>query len=117
MAHVRLAKIHDDRAEWAEAIRERRLALAGAPDDASLLLDLGITLSRASHPDEAAEVLARARQTLRRNFRIPYWQGLVAQQLGRPTDAREAFTRFLSLVPSRYPEQIAEVRGRLRDLR
>ncbi|HEX7918707.1 MAG TPA: tetratricopeptide repeat protein [Gemmatimonadales bacterium] len=116
MAHVRLAKIHDDRSEWSEAIRERRLAIAAAPEDASLLLDLGITLSRAGRPDEALGPLAQAQAGLPRNFRVPYWQGLVALQLSRPADAREAFGRFLSLVPSRYTAEIAEVRGRLRTL-
>ena len=116
MAHVRLAKIHDDRGEWSEAIRERRLAIAAAPEDGSLFLDLGITLFHAGRPDEAVEPLAQAQSALPRNFRVPYWQGLVAAQLGRPADAREAFGRFLSLVPSRYTVEIADVRGRLRDL-
>jgi tetratricopeptide (TPR) repeat protein len=116
MAHVRLARIHDDRGEWGEAIRERRLAVAADPDDPSLELDLGITLSRAGRPDEALESLARARMGLPRNFRVPYFQGLVALQLARPADAREAFQRFLALVPSHYADEIAEVRGRLRDL-
>ena len=116
MAHVRLAKIHDDRGEWSEAIRERRLAIGAAPEDASLLLDLGITLSRAGRPEEAVGPLAQAQAGLPRNFRVPYWQGLVALQRARPADAREAFGRFLSLVPSRYTGEIAEVRGRLRDL-
>ena len=116
MAHVQLARIHDERGEWVGAIRERRQAVSADPDDASLLLDLGITLSRAGRPEEAVAALAQARAGLPRNFRVPYFQGLVAQQLDRRNDAREAFQRFLTLVPSRYSDQIAEVRGRLREL-
>src|ERR1041385_4008353 len=45
---------------------------------------------------------------------MAYFEGVVAQQLGLAEDARTAFRRFLSLVPSRFTDQIAEVRGRLR---
>ncbi len=116
MAHVQLARIYDERAEWVDAIRERRLALSADPEDPSLLLDLAITLSRAGRPEEAEPVLAQARSGLPRNFRVPYFQGVVALQLDRPGAAREAFERFLTLVPSRYTDEIAEVRGRLRAL-
>ena len=116
MAHVRLARIHDERGEWAEAIGERQLAIASDPDDPSLLLDLGVTLLHAGRPADAAEPLARAAVGLPRNFRVPYFQGLVATELGRPAEARAAFGRFLALVPSRYRTEIDEVRGRLRAL-
>lgn len=116
MAHVQLAKIHDDRHEWPEAIRERRLAIDASPDDATLLLDLGITLSLAGRPDEAATALQDAGSRLPRNYRIPYFQGLVALQLQQPGAARTDFQRFLALVPSRFTGQIAEVRGRLDSL-
>jgi Tfp pilus assembly protein PilF len=116
MAHVQLARIHDEREEWVDAIRERRLALEANPDDGSLLLDLAITLSKAGRPEEAGEVLRAARAELPRNFRVPYFQGLVALQLDRPVEARAAFETFLALVPSRYAAEIAEVRGHLRTL-
>lgn len=116
MAHVQLARIHDDRGEWALAIRERRLAADADPDDPSLLLDLGITLSRAGRPAEADTALAEARVGLPRNYRVPYFQGIVALQMERRQAARDAFQRFLALVPSRYTGQIAEVRSRLDSL-
>ena len=116
MVHVQLARIHDDRGEWVDAIRERNLALEADPEDPSLLLDLGITLSKAGRPAEAEAVLVQAQAGLPRNFRVPYFQGLVAQQLGHPDAARAAFQHFLTLVPGRYVDEIADVRGRLRDL-
>jgi tetratricopeptide (TPR) repeat protein len=116
MAHVQLAKLHEDRREWNEAIRERRLAADADPEDASLLLDLGITLYKAGRADQAAQVLLQARTGLPRNYRVPYYEGYVARDLARPEAAREAFQRFLALVPSRYAGEIAEVRGRLHEL-
>jgi Tfp pilus assembly protein PilF len=116
MAHVQLARIHDEREEWVDAIRERRLALEANPEDGSLLLDLAITLSKAGRPGEAEEVLRLARAELPRNYRVPYFQGLVWLQLNRPAEARMAFQTFLALVPSRYAAEIAEVRGHLSTL-
>ena len=116
MAHVQLAKLHEDRREWNDAIRERRLAVDADPEDASLLLDLGITLYRSGRADQAAPVLLQARSGLPRNFRVSYFEGYVARDLARPDAAREAFQRFLTLVPSRYAGEIAEVRGRLHEI-
>jgi len=116
MAHVQLARLHEERLEWIDAIRERRLAIDADPDDPSLVLDLGITLYRAGRFEEAAPVLTQARAGLPRNFRVPYFEGYVARELQRGDQAREAFQRFLALVPSRYTGEIAEVRGRLHEL-
>lgn len=116
MGHVRLARIHDERGEWAEAVGERNLAVAADPEDPTLQLDLGVTLYRARRLADASAPLAAAATGLPRNFRVPYFQALVAVELGRPEEARAAFGRFLALVPSRYASEIAEVRGRLRTL-
>lgn len=116
MAHVQLARLHEGRGEWADAIRERRLAMEADPEDPSLVLDLGITLYRAGRYAEAAPVLEQARAGLPRNYRVPYFEGYVARELQREAEARAAFQRFLVLVPSRYTGEIAEVRGRLREL-
>ena len=116
MAHVQLARIYDDQQDWVDALRERQLAVEADPDDASLKLDLGITQLKAGRLDDAVLSLRAARAKLPRNYRVPYFEGVAAQQLGRTADAREAFQRFLSLVPSRYADQIEEVRGRLRAL-
>lgn len=114
MAHVQLARIHDARGEWTDALRERQLAIDANPDDASLLLDLGITQLKSGHADLAAATLQAARTGLPRNYRVAYFEGLADQQLGRADSARVAYRRFLNLVPSRYTDQIEEVRGRLR---
>src|SRR6478609_3200145 len=116
MAHVQLARLHERRREWIDAIRERHLAIDADPDDPSLVLDLGITLYLAGRFEEAAPVLMQARAGLPRNYRVPYFQGYVARELQRGAEARDAFQRFLALVPSRYTGQIEEVRGRLHEL-
>lgn len=116
MAHVQLARIYEEEADWVDALRERQLAVEADPEDASLLLDLGITQLLAGRVEESAATLRLARTGLPRNYRVPYYQGLVALQAGRTEEAKEAFRRFLTLVPSRYGDQIEEVRGRLRGL-
>lgn len=116
MAHVQLAHIYEQTQDWVDALRERRLAAEAAPEDPSLLLDLGITQAEAGRLDDAAVSLRAARADLPRNYRVAYYEGVVAQQLGHAADARDAFQRFLSLVPSRFADQIEEVRGRLRAL-
>ena len=116
MAHVQLAAIYDARGDWPDAIRERRLARTTDPDDPSLALDLGITLLRSGDPAAAVATLDSAEAGMPRNFRVAYFQGLAARQLGRAAEARGAFTRFLRLVPERYTAQTDEVRGYLREL-
>jgi tetratricopeptide (TPR) repeat protein len=116
MAHVQLARIHDDRGEWTDALSERRLAVESDPDDPSLLLDLGITLVKSGRAEEALATLRQSEAKLPRNFRVAYFEGLASQQLGQTDLAREAFRRFLAIVPSRYASEIEEVRGRLREL-
>lgn len=116
MAHVQLAHLHEGRGEWTDALRERQLAVEASPDDPSLLLDLGMTQLAAGHAEEASATLERARAMLPRNFRVAYFQGLAAQQLGRADSARVAYRRFLALVPSRFTDRIEEVQGRLRAL-
>jgi tetratricopeptide (TPR) repeat protein len=116
MAHVQLARIHEARSEWVDAIRERNQALEAAPDEASLLLDLGITLALAGRAQEALPVLERAGAKLPHNFRVPYFEGVAALQLDRPAEARRAFELVLTLVPSRNVAEITEVQNRLHSL-
>jgi Flp pilus assembly protein TadD len=84
------------------------------PDDAVLLTDLGQTLLRAGRMEEAAEALQLAMATNPRDPYPPYLAGITALRLDRRQDARQAFERFLSLAPSRFATQIAEVRDQLR---
>jgi len=51
-----------------------------------------------------------------RDARVLYYLGIVDQQLSKKDDARSAFTRFLTLAPSRYERQIADAKQRLASL-
>jgi Flp pilus assembly protein TadD len=48
-----------------------------------------------------------------RDSRIPYLLGMVLTQLGKESEARVAFQRFLDIAPSGYADQIQEVKARL----
>ncbi len=113
-AHVQLARILEAEQRWDEAVEERRAAVNANPDDAVLLTDLGQTLLRAGRMEEAAEALQLAMATNPRDPYPPYLAGITALRLDRRQDARQAFERFLSLAPSRFATQIAEVRDQLR---
>src|SRR5512134_3233630 len=113
MAHVRLADIHETASDWPNALRERRLALEGNPDDPTLLLELGLTLGKAGQFPAADSVLVEAARAAPRDSRVPYYRGVVAVAAKDPARAREALTRFLALAPSRYTRQIEDARRRL----
>lgn len=111
MAHVQLARIHEARGEQDSAITARQAAINANPDDPSLVLDLGATLAGAGRLDEAQQLLADAARAAPHDARSWYLLGLVARQRGDSAAAGQAFERFLAVAPSRYAEQISEVRG------
>jgi tetratricopeptide (TPR) repeat protein len=113
MAHVRLAEIYQSAGRLDAAIVERRRALETNPEDANLLLDLGTTLARAAQWADAETTLRQAAAANPRDARIEYRLGVVEQQLGKNTEARDAFTQFLALAPSRYQGPIADAKQRL----
>ena len=112
-AHVRLAEIYEQHGMMPMAIQERRAAVTANADDPSLLFDLARTLAKAGQSAEAEQVLQQAGAANPRDARIPYLLGVIEQQLNKPADAKQAFTRFLSLAPSRYAPQVADARKRL----
>ena len=113
MAHVRLAEIYEQHGMMPMAIQERRSAVTANADDPSLLFDLAKTLAKAGQWTEAEQVLQQGGAANPRDTRIPYLLGVIEQQLNKPADAKQAFTRFLSLAPSRYAPQVADARKRL----
>jgi tetratricopeptide (TPR) repeat protein len=113
MAHARLATIYESANAWEQAITERRAAVNVAPDDPSLLVDLGRTLVGARRAADAEEVFRQAMDANPHDARVPYYLGVIEQQLNKPEAARAAFTRFLAIAPSRYDRQIADAKQRL----
>lgn len=113
MAHVQLARMYEQRGQFDEALTERRLALDANQESGDLLLDLAVTLLRASRTADAVEPLEEAARTNPRDPRIPYLQGVVAEQLGQTDAMRQAYERFLLIAPSRFEAQRVEARARL----
>jgi len=113
MAHARLATIAEGQADWPTAAAERRAAVNANPDDPSLLLDLGRTLSAWGDFAAADEALKQAVAANPRDSRGWYYLGIVEQQLNKKEEARDAFGRFIALAPSRYARQLADAKQRL----
>jgi tetratricopeptide (TPR) repeat protein len=116
MAHVRLAGIYEAAKDYPHAVQERQNAVNANPDDPSLLLDLGVTLGKAGMMPQAESNLQQAVDANPRDSRAYFWLGLSQMDQGKRDAARESFTRFLSLAPSRYDRQIAMAKDRLTQL-
>src|SRR5262245_20695891 len=117
MANSRLAGIAETNMNWPVAIKERRAAVNANPDDPSLLLDLGKTLAGAGDWAGAEPTLKQAMDANPRDSRVPYYLGIVQQQLNKKEEARASFDRFVALAPSRYARQVENAKQRLAALR
>lgn len=116
MAHVRLANMYEAARNYPEAEKERRSAINTNPDDPSLVLDLGITLGKAGKMAEAETQLQEVIAATPRDSRAYFWLGLAQMEQSKQGPAKESFTRFLSLSPSRFDRQIAMAKDRLAKL-
>jgi len=99
MAHVQLARLHEEARDWPEALRQRRAAAAVNPDDHTLLTDLAVTLTRAGQWPAAEDALEQALAIGACDTRILYQLGIVQQHNGRLAEARRSFETFLALAP------------------
>lgn len=116
MASSRLAGIAESNGDWPTAIAERRAAVNANPDDPSLLLDLGRTLATSGDFAGAEAVLQQAMSANPRDSRVPYYLGVVEQQLNKKEEARASFSRFIELAPVRYSRQVQNAKQRLEAL-
>ncbi|MGE0354474.1 MAG: tetratricopeptide repeat protein [Gemmatimonadales bacterium] len=116
MAHVQLANIYESARQYDNAIVERRRAVETNPDDGSLLLDLGITLGKAGQFKEGEESLLHAQSANPRDYRTPFWLGLMEMQLGRKQEAKNYFDRFLAVAPSRVAPMVNIAKKQLQGL-
>jgi tetratricopeptide (TPR) repeat protein len=113
MAHVRLATIYEGQKDYARAAKSRLNAVNANPDDASLVMDLGITLGKSGDFSAARARLQEAYEANPRDVRPLFWLGIAYSQQGESPKARDAFEQFVRLAPSRYERQIAMARERL----
>jgi tetratricopeptide (TPR) repeat protein len=116
MAHVRLAAIYEASKDYPRAVQERMSAVDANPDDASLLLDLGVTLGKAGMMPQAEKRLQLAADANPRDPRPWFWLGLAQIDEGKKPEARASLTHFLALAPSRYDRQIGMAKDRLAQL-
>lgn len=113
MANARLAGIAETNMNWPAALKERRAAVNANPDDPSLLLDLGKTQAGSGDWASAEQTLKQAMDANPRDSRVPYYLGIVQQQLNKKEQARASFDRFIALAPSRYARQVENAKQRL----
>jgi tetratricopeptide (TPR) repeat protein len=116
MAHVRLASIHEVQGRVADAIAERRLAINGNPDDATLVRDLGLALGKANRLEEALAPLEEAAERMPRDPLSQFYLGLVHFDLKHHAESRAALERFLALAPSRLEAQVSLAKAKLAEL-
>ena len=116
MAHVHLADMYEAQGVLGAAAAERASAVNIAPDDASLWLDLGLTLYKSGRLGEAETALTQGRNVNQRDARLAYVLGLTELALQRPDAARAALANAVALAPSRYTQLIADARQHLATL-
>jgi lipoprotein NlpI len=116
MAHARLAAIYESHNMIAQAISERQAAINANPDDASLLYELGLTYAKTGQWPLAEQQLKAAMAANPHDARVPYYLGIVEQQQKNAAGARDAFTKFIAMAPSRYERQIADAKQRMSTL-
>jgi tetratricopeptide (TPR) repeat protein len=116
MAHVQMANMYEQDRNYPEAITERQRAIDANPDDASLLMDLGVTLGKAGRYGEAEEALQRAAEANPRDARIAFWLGLCQIEESKPAEAKASLTHFVAVAPSRWQKQIGMANQRLAGL-
>ena len=116
MANVRLANIYEGMKDYPHAVQERMAAANTNPDDASLLLDLGVTLGKAGMMPQAETRLQAAVDANPRDTRAWFWLGLAQLDQGKKDAARQSLTTFVALAPSRYAPQVTMAKQRLAQL-
>ena len=116
MAHVRMADILEAKHDLAGAAAERRDAVNANPDDASLDVDLGITLGRAGQFADARDALRTATAALPRSAEAWFWLGIAEKQLGNKDAAKTDFQKVIDLAPSRMKARADAARQQLASL-
>lgn len=116
MGHVRLAAIHEAARDFPKAIEERRRALNANPDDATLHLDLGITLGKSGDFAGAEEAIQATTERIPRHVEAWYWLGVAREQQGKREAARAAYQRVVELAPSRLAARADAARAKVASL-
>lgn len=113
MAHTYLAAIYDDAGQADSALVERQRAAEVSIDDPTALFDYAASLFNVQRTADAEEPLRRAAELNPRYAPTQYLLGRILEELGRKPEARECYTRFLTLAPKKFGDLIADSQRRL----
>ncbi len=116
MAHGRMATLYEGSQQWTEALAERQSAVNANPEDATLLVDLGVTAIKAGQTDLALDALTRAEEASPRLPDAPYWIGMIQLAQGKREEGKQSLNRFLGLAPSRWQAKIEMAKKQLAKL-
>jgi len=104
MAHGYMAVLYQQAGQLDSCLAERARAVEVSPDDPTALFEYAVSLFNAQRIAEAADQLRHA-VALNSRYALPYYLlGRAEEELGRDTEARELFERFLSLAPGRLTD-------------
>ena len=113
MAHVQMGRIYQGHKMWDEAVMHFQQAAVASPEDASILVELGLAQWEFGQFAEAAATFRQALELNPLDSRVLYFLGRLQLTRNDSAAAREALTRFLSLAPRRLAEQADDARLRL----
>jgi tetratricopeptide (TPR) repeat protein len=113
MAHVRLASIFEAQRDYPRAIEERRRAINANPDDATLHLDLGISMGKSGNFAEAEKSIRVTTERIPRHVESWFWLGLALEQQGKREEARAAYQKVVELAPSRLKARADAARAKV----
>jgi len=112
MAHTYMAVLYQEAGQLDSCLVERRRAAEVSPDDPAMLFEYAVSLFN-EHQAGAEETVRRALE-LNPRYTPPYYLlGRIEEDLGRPTDARELYDRFLALAPHRLASLRADAERHL----
>lgn len=108
-AHTDLGVVLASKGEWEGAISQCKVAIALSPDIGNPYNDIGVYLAELDRIEEALEWFNRAIEAPDYDCRhYPHFhRGRLLEQLGRFTEARDAFHHSLAIEPGWQPAQLA----------
>lgn len=93
--------------KFSDAIAVYRDALEADPTFSIGYVNLALCLSQVGRPDEARAILDTFRRSVPESATNAYYQGFIAQRLGRSEEAARSYERALTLEPGRVDAQTA----------
>lgn len=112
LAHSRLADLAERAGDLELALRERRAAIAVAPDEGRPYLDLGITLFQAGRVTEAKDALLDAARRLPWDPGTQLFLFQAAMAAGDRATAQRALAALDLFAPRRNSDQVADAHRR-----